>query len=406
MHKRLYSRVVVSAVTIGIVLRFAVRLWLGESSFLADGYTFYVTLADNLLSGVGLCYGVNDHCALRLPVYPMFLAVFRAGPGLYPWVPAAQAVLGGAAIAITAWIGRTQFDERVGASAAVATAINPYSVVHDTALQDTVVLNLLILAAVAVLIRTRSHPSASSWSWCGLLLGASVLTSGRIALLVPCAVGWAFASAGWSIGSRLRAGLLVALPIVVLVGGWMVRNWVLVGAPVLTTEGGESLYFGNGPLAFAHFPERSIDLNYGEIEHLPHDQQAALIALDKQDVAIDRLYRSWAMAYITAHPGETLGGAFRKLWVSASAYLSPARPGIVQTGYRVVFAPIHVLALYGLWRAGFGRQPHVLMTLVLLSFAVTTAVFWAHTSHKSYLDPLLFVYAAAGVFSRNAAAAR
>jgi len=27
---------------------------------------------------------------------------------------------------------------------------------------------------------------------------------------------------------------------------------------------------------------------------------------------------------------------------------------------------------------------------------VTTVVYWAHTSHKSLIDPILFIYAAAG----------
>jgi hypothetical protein len=116
--------------------------------------------------------------------------------------------------------------------------------------------------------------------------------------------------------------------------------------------------------------------------------------LGADDPARDRLYRQWAITYARAHPVEVLSGALRKLWVVVSAELSPARGPVLQLGYRIVFVPLHVLAIIAAWRAR-GRG-HVLTLLMLAAFAFTTAVFWAHTSHKSYLDPLIFIYAAAG----------
>ena len=88
--------------------------------------------------------------------------------------------------------------------------------------------------------------------------------------------------------------------------------------------------------------------------------------------------------------------AARKLWVVAAAELSPARGPIAQLGYLLLFLHVHVLAVVGCWRSRSDWRVHSVVWLVIASFAATTAIFWAHTSHKSYLDPVLFVYAAAG----------
>jgi hypothetical protein len=219
------------------------------------------------------------------------------------------------------------------------------------------------------------------------------MTSARLVVFVPLAIGWGVAAVAPR--RRLRTALALSLPVIVLAGGWMIRNWRLTGAPVLTMEGGEALYFGNSPLTFMYFPEESIDLVAGEIEHLPPEAQAVLEPLGADDPARDRIYRQWAIAYARSHPLDVAWGGIRKLWVVVSAQLSPERGALVQWGYRLTFLALHVLAMVGAVKAR-GRG-HVLAALMVAAFAVTTAVFWAHTSHKSYLDALTFIYAAAGV---------
>ena len=139
-----------------------------------------------------------------------------------------------------------------------------------------------------------------------------------------------------------------------------------------------------------------MDLVADEFGTLPLDVQQRLDALDGQELATDRAMGDLALAYIAADPGRAVRGALRKLWVVASAQLSPAREPLVQWGYRLFFLPAHLLALAGAWRARGGWRDHALLFVLVLSFAATTAVYWAHTSHKSLIDPVLFVYAAAG----------
>jgi 4-amino-4-deoxy-L-arabinose transferase-like glycosyltransferase len=385
-------------VAVAIAVRAGAGLMRGETAFLHDGYEFYLTIARNFLDGVGLCYSAEGGCAARMPVYPLWLAVFMSTGWLYPGVVVAQAAIGGSLTWIAWRLGRHLFDERTALIAAFATMINPYTVIHDTALQDTVLINVLMALSLLMLLRARALTSAPMWIGAGVVLSLAVLTNARIALFAPFAILWAIGAGGRDWPRRLQAAAMVAIPMVLLVGAWTVRNWQVSGAPVLTTEGGERLWFANNPRTFANFPQRSIDLTADELmEIVPADTRAMLDNFHGSEPERDALVRGWAIDYMTADPRRTVTGALRKIWVAASAQLSPARSPVVQAGYAIVFLPIHALALWTLWRSR--SIEHGLSVLLLLAFAITTALFWAHTSHKSYLDAVLFVYAAAAVSS-------
>jgi len=381
----------------GVVARIVARTWRGEMSFLTEGYTFYLSITDTFLQGDGLCYAPGDSCAIRLPLYPLFLAAMKWAGWLYPGAAVAQALMGGATVWAAWSIGRSLFGPAVALAAAAAVALNPYAVIHDTALQDTVLVNLLMLVTVAALLRAASAPGTVHWLVAGGTLALALMTSARLALFIPFAVAWAAAVAPGAWRSRVQQGLLVALPVVIAGGGWIGRNAALVGTPVLTTESGRSLFIGNSPLTFAYFPTQSTDLTFGAIETIPADVQRRLQDVDGQEVAQDRVLRDLAVAHIAAHPFQTITGMGRKLWVVVSAQYSPARGPLEQWGYQLVFLPLHLLALAGAWRARHRWREHALPLLLVLSFGLTTAVFWAHTSHKSLVDPVIFIYAAAGL---------
>jgi 4-amino-4-deoxy-L-arabinose transferase-like glycosyltransferase len=381
----------------GVLLRVAAGLWRGADGFLENGYAFYLAYAENLLSGIGLCYAADGGCAMRMPFYPLWLTPFVAAGVVYPGVVIAQALVG-ASMTWLAWrLGRRLFDDRVGVMAAAAAALSPYAIVHDTALQDTVFVNVLVALAVVLLLRARAARSNAMWAWAGVALALVVLTNARMALLLPVLVLWAVYAADRAWRARLRAVSILLLPIVILVGSWMLRNWRLVGAPVLSTEVGESLWYGNNPWTFAHFPERSIDHIGQELMALPPEQRALIENFPGTEAQRDVLSAEWALQHMQGNPLATLQGAAQKLWVVLSAQMSPARSPLIQFGYAAVYLPLHVFSAIALWRSRDRLAVHSLVWLVLAAFAVTTAVFWAHTSHKSYLDVLIFVYASAGL---------
>lgn len=400
--RRNTRRAIAALASAAFLLRLAAGLFRGEGDFVEHGYGFYVTLADNLLAGHGLCYEPGAMCAQRMPLYPVLLAGFIAAHHLYAGVVLSQSAAGAIAVVITWWLGGRLFTPAAAWLAAAAAAFNPYAVWHDAALQDTAFGNLSVLLAIAALVHARRASATPWWALAGLAAAASMMISARFAAAAPIAVTVALLHRR----RRASAAVLVTLPIVAVLSLWMTRNVYRVGAAVLTTEAGEALYYGNSPLTFTHYPERSIDFIADELHTLPPALQQQLAALDAHEIARDHAFRAAALDYIREHPAEVVRGALRQLWVTAIAQYTPARGAIVQAGYRLVFLPVHILAVIGLWRARREWRAHAPLWLWLAAFAATTAIYWAHTSHKSVIDPILFLYAASCMAPRPADQAR
>lgn len=196
----------------------------------------------------------------------------------------------------------------------------------------------------------------------------------------------------------MRALVCVALPVAVLVGAWVLRNWAVVGAPVLTTESGASFWYANNEWTFRAFPERSIDLAArASVANLDEERRATLDAAGANQVAVDRVLGSFGWAYVQSHPREVAIGAVRKVWVVLSGELSPARGGRNGMAYRLVYLSANLFALVGLVTAAHVDTRHSLLATILGAFLVTTAIYWAHTSHKSLIDAFVFVYASAAI---------
>jgi hypothetical protein len=364
---------------LGFALRLGYGLARGEDAFLNQGYTFYRDIAATVVAGDGFCVAAGVNCALRVPLYPLIIAGFLQLDWLYPGLPILQAALGAAECAVAWGIGTALFNQRTGLIAGLLVAVNPYAVIHGAAMQETTLFNLLIAVSVCRLLRSQ-HLAG------GVALGLAMLTSLRLAFFVPLAVLWVWRS-------RWRHGLVMLMPILLLVGGWVTRNWLVTGAPVLTTESGLSLWVANHPATLDFYPERSIDLvTPVAFETLPPERQQALSAASEVDA--DRLMAGWAIEYMLANPGQTVVNMIRKVAWAFSGRLSPAREGIIQPGFALVFVPLSGLALLGLWRSRHQGGGHVLVYLLFTAFAITTAVYWAHTSHTSTLHVFLCVYAA------------
>ncbi len=91
----------------------------------------------------------------------------------------------------------------------------------------------------------------------------------------------------------------------------------------------------------------------------------------------------------------TLAAACKKAPDRFVGWLSPAREWPIAAGLRVDLLPLNALALVGLVARTASRGPgHALVVLLFASFVLTTAVFWAHTSHRSFLHVFEIIYAA------------
>jgi hypothetical protein len=337
-----------------------------------------------------------------MPLYPLVVAPFIANGLAYPWLIVFKALVGATLPWLAYRIGSMLFNPSIGLLAAVGTALNPYAVVHGPSLQDTVIFNWLLALSVYLVIRAHREQTLAQSAAAGLALALATLTTARMALFVPIALVWLVSDRRSS--SRALRIAVAALPIVLLLGGWMARNATWVGSPVLTTESGLSLWMANNDVTAAYLPARSIDsLRPAAWSRLTEVQRRTALSLDRDEVALDRFYAGLAFAHVTGDPAGSLALAARKIAYSFIGYLSPARSWPIQFAHAMIFLPINVMAIVGLWRMRAAGGAHLLVQLMFLSFVVTTGIFWAHTSHRSFLHVFQFIYAASVVKVRTGA---
>lgn len=234
----------------------------------------------------------------------------------------------------------------------------------------------------------------------GLLLGLAALARSTHLIhslfLSACVLFWFRRNPKRAFGftATVLAGFFLCL------SPWLLRNQRRVGAPVLTSISGYSLLVAHNPHTFAAFPYRG-SIDRGISEHwsgLSREEFESFHALGGNEILQSQWYSKRALDYIRNHPGETLKRGLYKILVNFLGILSPLHGPLANTAHFVSYWFLTLLALASLpkvWKT-FYFQAFVALSL---SQAAVSFVFWAHTSHRSFLDPMLAVLAGMGLAS-------
>jgi 4-amino-4-deoxy-L-arabinose transferase-like glycosyltransferase len=373
--------------------RMAVRIAFGQEDFWANSYRFYYNLAVSVAAGKGFC--LNGACAKFPPLYPLFLTIsVLAGKSF--WLVVVPEALLGAGTALCAFlIGREIFNTRVGLLACAITALYPYYVMHDTALQETGMVTFCTALSVWLLLRARRLDRNFDWLLAGVALGAIPLVRVSVAPAIAAAFVWCIVwGASGSISERIRKGLILAFAVMLMLGPWLYHNYRLTGVPVISSETGWSLWVANNPDTFSHYPAGSIDRSKDEAFHnLSAADRAELARRADDELATSNWFMHRALQFMWANPIVTAKGALRKIEAGFSWWLNPYRERLAEAAYFIGYVPVAILGILGMVLAR-ERPGTILIAMLFLAFIVVTAIFWAHTSHRAYLDVYWIVFAA------------
>jgi len=201
-------------------------------------------------------------------------------------------------------------------------------------------------------------------------------------------------------GSRRRS-LALALGLVAAMAPWLMRNWVVVGSPVLTTNSGVTLVGANCEAALhAKVPGKwlSPDRVYSS-----HD-------LDKPDLGMwgwselgevesSRRFAAHALGVVRSQPGRWLtltGWKLVRLFDPDPRSQKPDAWWKAIVGWLTV-TPVLVLVLVGCW--DIRRRPRAWLPFLapLIGTLLTAAIFYGDTRMRTAADPTLLLLAAAGV---------
>ncbi|MEI9804202.1 MAG: glycosyltransferase family 39 protein [Pseudolabrys sp.] len=386
---------------LAFALRMAVRWHSGAPDFWENGYGFFFDLAKNIAAGNGLASGGNLPATFRVPLYPMFLAAVTFGNQAFVPLLIAQALVGTGTVWCAAMLARELFGNMAAIVAALFTAIYPYYVVHDTALQETGLFTFLMALSMVLLLRARRGGSVLTGAAAGLALGAAVLTRANLAPMALFAPLWLAALGGahaapWR--RRLLAAALCASVGALTVSPWLLRTYQLTGSAALSTQTGFFLWLGNNPNTFSRYPRESIDRSQTiALGALTSQDKAKLTELGSNKALSDRWFLNKGLDYIQQHPWQTLANGFLKI-VDAFGWLpSPRHSFWPNLAHAAFYAPIMILGLWGMWLGRRHWREHSIFYAQFVSFAAVTAVFFGATSYRAYLDIYWIVFAASAI---------
>ncbi|MGH9589623.1 MAG: glycosyltransferase family 39 protein [Terracidiphilus sp.] len=384
---------------LAIPLRIVARLYYtGITSFWVDGYIFFFNLAQSIAHGQGIA---RDGMAtgFRTPLYSIFLAGLTLGHQAFWPIIIAQSAIGAGTVICTALLTARIFPGPAAANAptlaAAITALYPYYVFHDTAIQETSLFTFLTLVSVLLLLNTARKGNPVTGAEAGLILGLDVLTRATIApfgLLAPLWLLW---------HRRIGAGVVCGLALLATIMPWVVRNYLVLGDATLSTETGLEFWTGNNGFLFRYYPRQSSDLSqdYALGRLTPSDRQE-LDSIAKNEAATSRFFFRKGLQYVEAHPMQFIIDGLRKNLAAFNWLPSPRRGLLTDLAHFFSFGPVMLLGLWGMFRHRAHWREDCLIYFLFATFMLITAVFWAHTSHRVYLD-VYWIAFGAGTFAEK-----
>jgi hypothetical protein len=155
------------------------------------------------------------------------------------------------------------------------------------------------------------------------------------------------------------------------------------------------LWIGNNPHTFSHYPYESIDRSRDAAHNaLSPQDKAEIEALRTTGSGVDQWFWRKGLEYICEHPSLAFGSALRKLGAAFGWLPSPRKSFWPNLVHSLAYGAVMTLGLWGMWSGRRHWREHVVFYALFASFAATTALFWGHTSHRSYLDVYWIAFAA------------
>ncbi len=285
--------------------------------------------ARSLLEGKGFVHPDGRPFTWGTPLYPVFLSVFI---GLFPWEIALIAIVF-VQCALLYSIGlmtrsMTSFIlPKAGTLAQILLVFNPNILITAHLLQTEILFTFLLTGALLLILSYGKAPSLSKAVIAGVLVGAATLVRpvGQfVILLLPALLVIVAAKYEWAtIRRSLSAGVVSLLIAGLTVSPWVLRNYIVLGESVLTTNAGfylaaqyrQLLHTGHGMAEFDTLAASAqleklyvsrIGLEFEGLGDLPRAEQSRILssvyrsAIVAEPVAIHAkaFLESWALLYV------------------------------------------------------------------------------------------------------------
>ena len=386
----LSKRYMLSVFFVAILVRIAVMLISESWRFTSESQFGYELgqLARSLATGNGFVRirstGQASFAAFP-PVYPFILAGFFSIFGIYSHTAAFavllfQTLCAGVSSVLLLLIATRLWAPRAGLIAGSIWAFYPtsvfFSVIHVWYSELAV---MLLLTGVLIALTTRDPIRFSTVVTFGALTGLLVLTDPTLTIYLALLLLWMVLRRGEQIRRKLMLVFSSALAVGLVVSPWAIRNWVVIGAPVMKSNFGEQLFIGNNPLAVGEVNRKERLQAY-----TTRDQEELAYHRSQGEIATDRYFRDTAMEWIQNNPLRFAHLTIKRIWYFWAGGLD--RKSLLRLTY---YTPLLLLGLSGLW-LGFRQGNLTPIWLFILVYPLPYYITHAETGRYSYpIEPFV-----------------
>jgi 4-amino-4-deoxy-L-arabinose transferase-like glycosyltransferase len=386
---------------LGVFLRI-LWIWLVNPGQVSD-FVWFENRAESIASGQG--YAVNGIPTAYWPVgYPGFLGlVFRV---FWPSVIFAKLIniaFYMATIVLTYILGAELF--KVESASRIALCIlcfYPNHIAYGSFLATEMFFVFLFLLGAVLLIRASGRIGFLILA--GLSWGLATLTKPQF-IFLPLIFLVVFSN---NLKTFVKSTAVVLLALLTCIAPWMIRNHIVFGKFLLSTNGGIVLMQGNNPYATGkHIWDENIESLLGEL----HTTNGGM--WDSKEVAREERARQIGISYIKDHPVRTILLWPKKLFylyrsdVDGFYYSMGMMPDLsaamryLYLGLRI-FAELYYFLIIALAAIGIRTilrrriRSQRLGIYVILYFTTICLVFFGNARYHFPIMPWLAIYAGIG----------
>jgi 4-amino-4-deoxy-L-arabinose transferase-like glycosyltransferase len=376
-------------VCVALLVRFAAIAGLDHTPF--GDELAYKSMALNLKNGNGIVDSMGNYAMYNVgyPLFALYPVFLIFGENIFA-ARVLNALLGVLAVWLCYVVAKEAGAGRFGSLfAALLWAVYLPAGVYSFYLVKENLMIPIMLGTVLFVLRLWKNPTLFSAVICGVLFGLLALV-GNAALSLGGALVLALAFASIPLKRKSFYFAAVAVTAALVVSPWLIRNYHVIGAPVLNTNGGFNLYLGNNPAANGKFIS---------IAKTPRGDTWAVLR-QRGEVYASEVLKKEAVDWIIANPLVFLKLALKK---AAYFWMMPLHKGkhgqsTLEGVVRLLWAAQYLLLVIGALVTLFVRRLRtrdiVLMWVAVAAYTTVHMLFYSTFRYREPMMPFLCIMTA------------
>ncbi|ART49638.1 ArnT family glycosyltransferase [Acidovorax carolinensis] len=377
------------------VLRFSAVLLFPHQP--ASDELAYLAMAESYIRGQGLVDSLGNF-AFYNAGYPMFVLIPAAHifGDLVVGARFANVILGVVAVALCYLIARAISLGVWGrlSAAAIYAVYLPAGVYSVYVVKESLLTFLILLLVYCIIKLSRHNRISYSLLAAVVVAGIALVGNAGLSLLASLIVGVCFSKAAL----MRRAGTLIgigALSVIMLLP-WIQRNQILVGAPVLNTNGGFNFYLGNNPNATGYFMS---------VADTPIGDEWQKMRAELGEFRASSALKEKAIEWIVENPAQFAGLAFKK---AVYFWWPPLHDGdgsgggvekVVRLLWFIQFIILIAFAIVSIFVDWPSDKDKLLFWLMLFSYTGVHMLFYVIYRYREPIMPVAAICAAVSLDS-------